>query len=41
MTRHLLGIYTGERGGRSWRRALGGLTNGAAGLDELRALIPT
>jgi tRNA-dihydrouridine synthase A len=40
MTRHLLGIYAGERGGRRWRRALGELTNGAAGLDELRALIP-
>lgn len=41
MTRHLLGIYAGERGGRRWRRALGELTHGFAGLDELRALIPT
>jgi tRNA-dihydrouridine synthase A len=39
MTRHLLGVYAGEPGGRKWRRALGELTNGAAGLDELRALI--
>jgi tRNA-dihydrouridine synthase A len=39
MTRHLLGIYAGERGGRKWRRALGELANGAAGLDELRAVI--
>jgi tRNA-dihydrouridine synthase A len=39
MTRHLLGIHTRERGGRKWRRALGELTNGAAGLDELRNLI--
>jgi tRNA-dihydrouridine synthase A len=39
MTRHLLGIYAGERGGRKWRRALGELPNGTAGLDALRALI--
>jgi len=39
MTRHLLGIYARERGGRKWRRALAMLADGAAGLDGLRALI--
>jgi tRNA-dihydrouridine synthase A len=39
MTRHLLGIHAREPGGRKWRRALGELTNGTTGLDELRALI--
>ena len=39
MTRHLLGIYAGERGGRRWRRALAELADGSAGLGELRALI--
>jgi tRNA-dihydrouridine synthase A len=39
MTRHLLGIYAHERGGRRWRRALSGLVDGTAGLAELRALI--
>jgi tRNA-dihydrouridine synthase A len=39
MTRHLLGMYAGEPGGRKWRRALGELANGTAGLVELRALI--
>jgi tRNA-dihydrouridine synthase A len=39
MTRHLLGVHAREPGGRKWRRALGELANGAAGLDELRTLI--
>jgi tRNA-dihydrouridine synthase A len=39
MTRHLLGIHAREPGGRKWRRALGELPNGVAGLDELRTLI--
>jgi tRNA-dihydrouridine synthase A len=39
MTRHLLGIYSRERGGRKWRRALSGLVDGTVGLAELRALI--
>jgi tRNA-dihydrouridine synthase A len=39
MTRHMLGVYARERGGRQWRRALGELTNGVAGLDELRGLM--
>jgi tRNA-dihydrouridine synthase len=41
MTRHLLGIRAREPGGRKWRRALCELADGAAGLDELRALIPS
>ena len=41
MTRHLLGIYARERGGRTWRRSLTTLADGAAGLEELRALICT
>jgi tRNA-dihydrouridine synthase A len=39
MTRHLLGFYTHERGGRRWRRELSRLRDGAAGLQQLRALI--
>jgi tRNA-dihydrouridine synthase len=39
MTRHLLGIYARERGGRKWRRALATLADGTAGLDGLRGLI--
>ena len=39
MTRHLLGMRTGRAGGRRWRRGLGELAAGRAGLDELRALI--
>jgi len=32
MTRHLLGLYTGRPGGRAWRRFLGELPGGEAGL---------
>jgi tRNA-dihydrouridine synthase A len=39
MTRHLLGMRSGREGGRRWRRALGTLTDGSRGLDELRALV--
>lgn len=39
MTRHLLGMRTGRPGGRRWRRGLGELAPGRAGLAELRALI--
>ncbi len=39
MTRHLLGMRSGRVGGRRWRRALGELTDGARGLDDLRALV--
>ena len=36
MTRHLLGLFAGEHGGRRWRRELGQLPDGAAGLAALR-----
>jgi tRNA-dihydrouridine synthase A len=39
MTRHLLGMRTGRVGGRRWRRALGELAPGRAGLEELHALV--
>ena len=39
MTRHLMGLYAHERGGRVWRRALSALGDGAAGLRGLRALV--
>ena len=39
MTRHLLGMRSGRDGGRRWRRALGELTDGSRGLDDLRALL--
>jgi tRNA-dihydrouridine synthase A len=39
MTRHLLGMRTGRAGGRRWRRGLGELATGRAGLEQLRALI--
>jgi tRNA-dihydrouridine synthase A len=39
MTRHLLGMRSGREGGRRWRRQLGELTEGARGLDDLRALV--
>jgi tRNA-dihydrouridine synthase A len=39
MTRHLLGMRTGRAGGRRWRRGLGELAAGRAGLDELRVLV--
>jgi tRNA-dihydrouridine synthase A len=39
MTRHLLGLYCGQRGGRHWRRRLGELSPGLAGSRRLRALV--
>ncbi len=39
MTRHLLGMRSGRPGGRRWRRALGMLPDGAAGVAALRRLI--
>jgi tRNA-dihydrouridine synthase A len=39
MTRHLLGLYAGEPGGRRWRRELDRLPNERAGLDRLRELV--
>jgi tRNA-dihydrouridine synthase A len=39
MTRHLMGMYANERGGRRWRRELGLLADGSHGLAALRALI--
>jgi tRNA-dihydrouridine synthase A len=39
MTRHLLGLRTGQAGGRAWRRALGELASGDAALAQLRSLI--
>ena len=36
MTRHLLGLYTGCRGARAWRRFVGGLPPGQEGYDSLR-----
>lgn len=41
MTRHLLGLYTGCRGGRAWRRFLGALPPGREGYDTLRHDAPT
>jgi tRNA-dihydrouridine synthase A len=41
MTRHLLGMRTGRAGGRRWRRGLGELAPGRAGLEGLRTLIAT
>src|SRR5690606_25890956 len=38
MTRHLLGLFAGRPGARLWRRSLGLLPNGPAGLAELEAL---
>jgi tRNA-dihydrouridine synthase A len=39
MTRHLHGMYAGRPGGRRWRRELGALPEGRAGLTALRALV--
>jgi tRNA-dihydrouridine synthase A len=39
MTRHLLGMRTGRPGGRQWRRALGELDRGSAGLAALIRLV--
>jgi tRNA-dihydrouridine synthase A len=38
MTRHLLGFFSGEPGGRRWRREIGQLPDGARGLAALRRL---
>jgi tRNA-dihydrouridine synthase A len=35
MTRHLMGLYAGQRGARRWRRFLGELPEGAEGLRAL------
>ena len=40
MTRHLLGLYTGCRGARAWRRFVGGLPRGQEGYDSLRKEAP-
>jgi tRNA-dihydrouridine synthase A len=39
MTRHLMGMYAHERGGRRWRQELGLIDDGFAGFDALRACI--
>jgi tRNA-dihydrouridine synthase A len=39
MTRHLLGMRTGRPGGRRWRRALGELKPGRAGVEALSRLV--
>ena len=39
MTRHLLGMRAGRAGGRSWRRRLGELPAGRAGLTRLSELV--
>ncbi len=39
MTRHLLGMRAGRAGGRRWRRALGELEPGTAGVRALRSLV--
>jgi tRNA-dihydrouridine synthase A len=38
MTRHLAGLYAGRRGARQWRRELGELPDGVAGLTALARL---
>ncbi|MEM6391135.1 MAG: tRNA-dihydrouridine synthase, partial [Pseudomonadota bacterium] len=38
VTRHMLGLYAGQPGARSWRRILSeGATRAGAGLEVLRA----
>lgn len=39
MTRHLLGLFAGRPGARRWRRELGELPDGAAGLERLRGMV--
>jgi tRNA-dihydrouridine synthase A len=39
MTRHLLGLFAGQPGGRHWRRMLGELPEGQRGLDALRRVL--
>ena len=41
MTRHALGLFAGLPGGRRWRRELGALPDGAAGLERLRRVVAT
>lgn len=41
MTRHLLGLYTGCRGARAWRRFVSGLPPGQEGYDSLRNEAPS
>ena len=38
MTRHLMGLYCGQAGGRHWRRQLSELPEGQAGLRKLQQL---
>ena len=38
MTRHLLGLRTGQAGGRRWRRDLSELPDGYAGLERLHEI---
>jgi tRNA-dihydrouridine synthase A len=38
MTRHLMGLYCGQPGGRHWRRQLSELADGRAGLELLQQL---
>jgi tRNA-dihydrouridine synthase A len=39
MTRHLLGLFAGLPGGRHWRRVLGELPEGAAGIAALQRML--
>jgi tRNA-dihydrouridine synthase A len=39
MTRHLLGLHRGRAGGRRWRREIGALPDGRAGLEALHRLL--
>jgi tRNA-dihydrouridine synthase A len=39
MTRHLMGLFAHERGGRAWRRELSELPAGLAGLQRVRFLV--
>jgi tRNA-dihydrouridine synthase A len=39
MTRHLLGLRTGQCGGRAWRRTLSELADGATAIARLRELV--
>jgi len=41
MTRHLMGLYAGQPGGRRWRRFLSELPHGNEGLAALQALVST
>jgi tRNA-dihydrouridine synthase A len=39
MTRHLLGLRSGQSGGRAWRRALSELADGPTAISRLRELV--